>query len=112
MKKVECIVRPEKLEELIQGFEELGINGLNITQITGYGEQKGATKIYRGVKYEVKLKEKLKIEIVISDDKVEELIDTIVKTARTGEVGDGKIFIYDIEEAIKIRTGETGQDAV
>ncbi|MCK8828511.1 P-II family nitrogen regulator [Natroniella acetigena] len=112
MKKIECIIRPEKLEELIRALEELGINGLNLTQITGYGEQKGATKVYRGVKYEVKLKEKIKIEIVISKEEVKDLIDVIVNTARTGEVGDGKIFISEVEEAIRIRTGERGQDAV
>ncbi len=112
MKKIECIIRPTRLEELIQGVENLGISGLNITKIAGYGKQKGTSKTYRGVEYEVKLKEKLKIEIVTEDDKINSLIDIILKAARTDEVGDGKIFIYSIEEVIRIRTGEQGLDAI
>jgi nitrogen regulatory protein P-II 1 len=112
MKKVECIVRPSSIEELIVAAENLGVNGLNITQIAGYGKQKGATNIYRGVEYEVKLKEKLKVEIVIEEDKVEPLVNAIMEAVRTDEVGDGKIFIYPIEETIRIRTGEKGIKAI
>lgn len=112
MKKVECIIRPEKLEELVVAVEQLGINGLNITQIVGYGKQKGQTDTYRGVEYEVKFKEKLKVEIVVAEEKVEDLIDTIISSAQTGEVGDGKIFVYSIEEAVRIRTKEIGKEAI
>ncbi|AGB40784.1 nitrogen regulatory protein PII [Halobacteroides halobius DSM 5150] len=112
MKKVECIIRPTKLEELIVAVEELGINGMNITQIAGYGKQRGKKDVYRGVEYEVKLKEKLKVEMVIAKDKVDDLIDVIIETTRTDEVGDGKIFVYSIEETVRIRTGERGQKAI
>ncbi|GAB6136988.1 P-II family nitrogen regulator [Halanaerobaculum tunisiense] len=112
MKKVECIIRPTKLEELITAAEELGINGLNITQIAGYGKQKGKKDVYRGVEYEVKLKEKIKIELVVEESKVDNLVDVIIEATRTDEVGDGKIFIYHIEETVRIRTGERGRDAV
>ncbi|ADL13333.1 P-II family nitrogen regulator [Acetohalobium arabaticum] len=112
MKKVECIIRPEKLEELVVAVEQLGISGLNITQIAGYGNQKGQTDTYRGVEYEVKFKEKLKVEIVVDEEKVEDLVDKILSAARTGEVGDGKIFIYSIEEAVRIRTKEVGKEAI
>ncbi len=112
MKKVECIIRPEKLDQLIVALEGLGVSGLNITQIAGYGNQKGDTQIYRGVTYEVKLKEKLKIEMVVVDEKVEELVEKIVGAVKTDEVGDGKIFIYSIDEVVRIRTGDKGKEAI
>ncbi|GAB6098722.1 P-II family nitrogen regulator [Halanaerocella petrolearia] len=112
MKKVECIIRPSKLEELIVAVEELGISGLNITQIAGYGKQKGKKEVYRGVEYEVKLKEKLKVELVVAEDEVDDLVDVIVETTRTDEVGDGKIFVYSIDEAVRIRTGERDRKAI
>ena len=112
MKKVECIVRPAKLEEVIVAVEKLGISGLNITQIAGYGKQKGTKKVYRGVEYEVKLKEKLKIELVVEEEEAEAVVEAIVEATRTGEVGDGKIFVYEIEEAVRVRTGEKGKEAV
>lgn len=106
MKKIECIIRKSKLEDLVVEVEKLGISGLNITQIAGYGKQKGKQEIYRGVEYEVKLKEKLKVEMVVPAEKVDELIDVITEATRTGEVGDGKIFVYGIDQAVRIRTGE------
>ncbi len=112
MKKVEFIIRPEKLDDLIVACEEFGISGLNINQISGYGQQKGKTKVYRGVKYEVKLKQKLKVETVIADDEVDGLIKAVIEVVKTGEVGDGKIFVYDIKEAVRIRTGESGEKAL
>ncbi|MBM7556524.1 P-II family nitrogen regulator [Halanaerobacter jeridensis] len=112
MKKVECIIRPSKLEDLVVEVEKLGINGLNITQIAGYGKQKGKQEVYRGVEYEVKLKEKLKVEMVVQADQVDELIDIITDASRTGEVGDGKIFVYSIDQAVRIRTGEEDEKAV
>ncbi len=113
MKKIECMVRPACLEQLVITMEKLDLGGMNITQVVGYGSQKGAgdTSIYRGVEYTVKLKEKLKVETVVPDSMVETVIEQILKATRTDSVGDGKIFIYNIEEAIRIRTGERG-DAV
>ncbi len=112
MKKIECIIRPTHLEEVIVAVEKIGINGLNITQIAGYGTQKGMKKNYRGVEYEVKLKEKLKIDMIVEEDQVDTLVDAIVEVARTDNVGDGKIFIYPVEETIRIRTGERGKEAI
>jgi nitrogen regulatory protein P-II 1 len=112
MKKVECIIRPSKLEELVVEAEKVGISGLNITQIAGYGEQKGKQEVYRGVEYEVKLKEKLKVEMVVQSEQVDELIDVITDSSRTGNVGDGKIFVYSIDRAVRIRTGEEGAEVV
>jgi nitrogen regulatory protein P-II 1 len=100
------------LEELVVAVETLGINGMNISQIAGYGNQKGAKKVYRGVEYDVKLKEKLKVEIVVEETKVDDLIEAIREATKTDSVGDGKIFIYAIEEAIRIRTGEKGKEAI
>ena len=112
MKKIECIIRPSKLEDLVVEVEKIGISGLNITQIAGYGKQKGKQEVYRGVKYEVKLKEKLKVEMVVPADKVEDIIDVITDSSRTGNVGDGKIFVYGIDKVVRIRTGEEDERAV
>ncbi|MFW6309415.1 MAG: P-II family nitrogen regulator [bacterium] len=112
MKKIEAIVRPEKLDILIDRLEDAGITGLNVVEVKGYGSQKGHTESYRGVTYRIKLRKKIRIETVVSDDKSEKIIDTIIETAQTGEVGDGKIFISDIENAVRIRTGEKGEKAL
>ena len=112
MKKIEAIVRPEKLDILIDRLEETGITGMNVVQIKGYGSQKGHTEVYRGVTYRIKLREKIRIETVVNDDMAEKVVNTIIDTAKTGEVGDGKIFISDIEDAIRIRTGERGETAL
>ncbi len=112
MKKVECIIRPSKLDDFVAEIEEIGVSGLNITQIAGYGEQKGKQEVKSELEYEVELKEKLKVEIVVNEDVVDDLLDVIVECSRTGEVGDGKIFVYSIDKAIRIRTGEKGKDVV
>ena len=112
MKKIEAIIRPEKLDILIDRLENAGVTGLNVINIKGYGTQKGHTEVYRGVTYNIKLRKKTRIETVIPDDLEEEVVDTIVETAKTGEVGDGKIFISDIKDTVRIRTGESGQEAL
>ena len=112
MKKIEAIIRPGKLDEVQAALDQFGVSGLTVTQVIGCGKQKGHTQIYRGVEYKVYLLPKVKIEMVVKDQAVEPIIQIISKAARSGEVGDGKIFIYPVEEAIRIRTGETGEDAL
>ena len=112
MKKIEAIVRPEKLDILIDRMESAGVNGLNITQVKGYGSQKGHTEVYRGVTYNIRLRKKIKIETVVADKIAEEVVKTITETARTGEAGDGKIFISEIKDAVRIRTGEKAEKAL
>ena len=108
MKKLEIIIRPEKLEDLKAILEESNVNGLNIANIMGYGNQKGVVKRYRGAEYRVNLLPKIKVETVVT----ESLIDKIVKEINTGNYGDGKIFVYDVQDAVRIRTGERGQEAL
>jgi len=112
MKKIEAIIRPGKLDEVQAALDQFGVSGLTVTQVIGCGKQKGHTQIYRGVEYKVYLLPKVKIEMVVKDQAVEQIIQIISKAARSGEVGDGKIFIYPVEEAIRIRTGESGEDAL
>ena len=112
MKKIEAIVRPEKLDILIDRMESAGVNGLNISKVKGYGSQKGHTETYRGVTYNIRLRKKIKIETIVADEIAEEVVETITETARTGEVGDGKIFISEIKDAVRIRTGENGADVL
>lgn len=112
MKKIEAIIRPEKLDILIDKLEDIGINGMNISTVKGYGSQKGHTETYRGVTYHIRLREKTRIELVIEDNMQEKVIDTITDTVHTGKVGDGKIFICPVEDAVRIRTGETGDKAL
>ena len=112
MKKIEAIIRPGKLDEAQAALDEFGVTGLTVTQVIGCGKQKGHTQIYRGVEYEVHLLPKVKIEMVVKDQAVEQIIQIISKAVRSGEVGDGKIFVHPVEEAIRIRTGETGEDAL
>ena len=112
MKKIEAIVRSEKLDILIDRLEEAGITGLNITKVQGYGTQKGHTETYRGVTYRIKLRKKIKLETVVPDEIKEDVVSTIIETAKTGEVGDGKIFVSNIENAVRIRTGEEGSEAL
>ena len=112
MKKLEIIIRPEKLEDLKAILEESNVNGLNIANIMGYGNQKGVVKRYRGAEYRVNLLPKIKVETVVSDEVSEALIDKIVKEINTGNYGDGKIFVYNVENAIKISTGAEGYDAL
>ena len=112
MKKIEVIIRPEKLEAVRSALENVGYTGLMITEIEGHGKQKGVVQQWRGEKYKVDFLPKIKIEIVVKDDKVESIIKTIIDNAKTGEIGDGKIFIYSIDNAIRIRTGEKGELAL
>tara|TARA_B110000014_G_C20122854_1_gene595933 strand:- start:3772 stop:4149 length:378 start_codon:yes stop_codon:yes gene_type:complete len=112
MKKVEAIVKPFKLEDIKEALSEIGIQGMTVTEVKGFGRQKGHTEIYRGSEYTVDFLPKVKLEIVVDDEQVESVIDKIVSTANTGKIGDGKVFVSPIEEAVRIRTGEKGPDAV
>lgn len=112
MKKVEAIIRPSKLDDIKEALGRFGIHGMTVTEVVGCGLQKGKKEIYRGTEYTINLLPKIKIEIVIRDKWLDEVMELITKTARTGEIGDGKIFIYDISNAVKIRTGESGDDAI
>lgn len=112
MKKIEAIIRPFKLEEVKEALVEEGIRGLTISEVRGYGRQKGHTETYRGSEYRIEFVPKIKIEVIIEDSKVEKIVDAILKTAKTGQVGDGKIFIYNVEDVVRIRTGESGKDAL
>lgn len=112
MKKLEIIIKPERLEDLKRILNELQANGLMITNIMGYGKQKGYVQIYRGHENHVNLLPKVKVETVVPTETAEKIVDRVIKEITTGNVGDGKIFIYDVEDAIRIRTGERGQDAL
>lgn len=112
MKKVEAIIRPGKLDDVQSALNDFGISGLTVTQVLGCGKQKGHTQVYRGVEYKVYLLPKVKIEVVVKDQALEQVISIITEAARTGEVGDGKIFVYPMEEAVRIRTGERGDDVL
>jgi nitrogen regulatory protein P-II 1 len=112
MKKIEAIIKPFKLDEVKEALQEAGIQGLSVTEVKGFGRQKGHTELYRGAEYVVDFLPKVKIEVVLSDDMVDTAIEAIIAAARTDKIGDGKIFVYSVEQAIRIRTGETGDDAV
>lgn len=112
MKKIEAIIRHFKLEDVKGALTELGIHGMTVTEVRGFGRQKGHTEVYRGTEYAVDLVPKLKLEVVCADDHLKSVIDTILRSAQTGEIGDGKIFVTDLQEAIRIRTGEHGIDAL
>ena len=112
MKKIEAIIRPHKLDEVREALQEVGFRGLTVTEVKGYGRQMGHSEIYRGSEYTINFLPKVKIELVCSDNNVEKAIDVILKKAKTGEVGDGKIFVSSVQEVIRVRTEETGDDAV
>lgn len=112
MKKVEAIVRHFKLEDVKNALTENGIHGMTVCEVRGFGRQKGHTEIYRGTEYAVDFVPKVKIEVVCSDENLQTVIDTILQTAQTGQIGDGKIFVSNLENAIRIRTGETGMEAI
>jgi nitrogen regulatory protein P-II 1 len=112
MKKIECVIKPFKLDEVREALSELGVSGLTVTEVKGFGRQKGHTELYRGAEYVVDFLPKVKIEVVIGDDLVEKAIDAIVKAARTGKIGDGKIFVTSVEHVVRIRTGEVNEDAI
>ena len=112
MKKVEAIIRPFKLDEVKEALLEEGIRGLTISEVRGYGRQKGHKETYRGSEYQIEFVPKIKIEVVVDDNMAEKVVETILKNAKTGQVGDGKIFIYNIEDIIRIRTDESGPEAL
>ena len=112
MKKIEAIIKPFKLEEVKDALGEIGIEGMTVTEVKGFGRQKGHTEIYRGSEYTVDFLPKIKIELVLPDEKLEDAITAIVKAAKTGKIGDGKVFVSDVQEAIRIRTDEKGVAAV
>ena len=112
MKKIEAIIKPFKLDEVKEALQDIGIQGLSVTEVKGFGRQKGHTELYRGAEYVVDFLPKVKIEVVLADDMVEAAVDAIIAAARTDKIGDGKIFVSPVEQAIRIRTGETGADAI
>jgi len=112
MKKIEAIIRHFKLDEIKTALTEVGVEGMTITEVKGYGRQKGHTEMYRGNEYAIDFVPKVKMEVVVTEDNLKKVVDTIMEKAQTGQMGDGKIFIADMSEVIRIRTGETGKDAV
>lgn len=112
MKKIEAIVKPFKLDDVREALADVGVAGMTVTEVKGFGRQKGHTEMYRGAEYNVDFLPKVKMEIVVSSDQEERAIEAIMSTAQTGKIGDGKIFVYDVERVIRIRTGEENEDAV
>jgi nitrogen regulatory protein P-II 1 len=112
MKKIEAIIKPFKLDEVKEALQEIGLQGITVIEAKGFGRQKGHTELYRGAEYVVDFLPKVKIEVVLSDDMLDKAIEAIQKAAKTGRIGDGKIFISSVEDAIRIRTGESGRDAI
>ena len=112
MKKIEAIIQPFKLEPVKEALHGISVEGMTVSEVKGFGRQKGIREVYRGMEYQVDFLPKVKIEIVAQDDKVQAIVDTIIAKARTGRIGDGKIFVYPVSEVIRIRTGETGESAV
>ncbi|MBI5937364.1 MAG: P-II family nitrogen regulator [Betaproteobacteria bacterium] len=112
MKKIEAIIKPFKLDEVREALSAMGVTGLTVTEVKGFGRQKGHTELYRGAEYVVDFLPKVKIELVVADSLVDSAIEAIVKSARTGKIGDGKIFVSNVEQVVRIRTGETGDAAI
>jgi nitrogen regulatory protein P-II 1 len=112
MKKIEAIIKPFKLDEVREALSEIGVTGLTVTEVKGFGRQKGHTELYRGAEYVVDFLPKVKVEVILQEAQVERAIESIVKAARTGKIGDGKIFVTAVEQVIRIRTGESGEAAV
>ncbi len=112
MKKVEAIIKPFKLDEVKEALNEIGIQGITVSEVKGFGRQKGHTELYRGAEYVVDFIPKIKMEIIVSDDIVSKVVDSIEQAAKTGRIGDGKIFVTNVEEVVRIRTGERGEDAL
>lgn len=112
MKKLEMIIRPEKLEDVKEVLDSAGVYGMTVSMVSGCGHQKGRKEIYRGTEYNINLLPKLKMELVVKDEVVDFLVQKVIRTVKTGEVGDGKIFVYPVEDAVRIRTGESGESAI
>lgn len=112
MKKIEAIIKPFKLDDVREALADQGITGMTVTEVKGFGRQKGHTELYRGAEYMVDFLPKVKIELIVTDDILEMCIETIMKTAQTGKIGDGKIFVYDVEQVVRIRTGEVDEAAI
>jgi nitrogen regulatory protein PII len=112
MKKIEAVIKPFKLDEVREALSEIGVSGMTVTEVKGFGRQKGHTELYRGAEYVVDFLPKIKIEIVVADAQLESAIEAIISAARTGKIGDGKIFVSSVEQVMRIRTGETGEAAV
>jgi nitrogen regulatory protein P-II 1 len=112
MKKVEAIIKPFKLDEVREALSEIGVSGLTVTEVKGFGRQKGHTELYRGAEYVVDFLPKVKVEVIVADNLVERVIEAVIKAARTGKIGDGKIFVTSVEQVVRIRTGESGEAAV
>ncbi|MCG6873928.1 MAG: P-II family nitrogen regulator [Betaproteobacteria bacterium] len=112
MKKIEAVIKPFKLDEVREALAEVGVAGLTVTEVKGFGRQKGHTELYRGAEYVVDFLPKVKIEVVVTDDMVDQVIEAMIKSARTGKIGDGKIFVSGVDQVVRIRTGETNEAAV
>jgi nitrogen regulatory protein P-II 1 len=112
MKKVEAIIRPFRIDDVREALGELGVKGMTLTEVKGYGRQKGHTELYRGSEYQIDFLPKIKLEVIVADNMVDKVVDTIMNAAKTGQVGDGKIFVYAVEDAVRVRTGESGEDAL
>lgn len=112
MKKIEAIIKPFKLDEVKEALNEIGIKGITVSEVKGFGRQKGHTELYRGTEYVVDFLPKIKMEIVVREDMVAKVVETIVGAARTGRIGDGKVFVMSVDEAVRIRTGESGEEAI
>jgi len=112
MKKIEAVIKPFKLDEVREALSEVGVTGLTVTEVKGFGRQKGHTELYRGAEYVVDFLPKVKVEVVVGDKDVQNCIDAIIKAARTGKIGDGKIFVNSVEQVVRIRTGETNESAI
>ena len=112
MKKVDAVIKPFKLDEVKDKLNEIGIKGITVSEVKGFGRQKGHTELYRGAEYVVDFLPKIKLEIVVADDQLDEVVNAIIKSAQTGRIGDGKIFVTHLEDTIRIRTGERGEDAI
>ena len=112
MKKIEAVIKPFKMDDVREALSEVGVSGMTVTEVKGFGRQKGHTELYRGAEYNVDFLPKVKVELIVANELVERCIEAIINTAKTGKIGDGKIFVYDVERVIRIRTGEENEDAV
>jgi nitrogen regulatory protein P-II 1 len=112
MKKIEAIIRPFRLDDVREALAEVGVKGMTLTEVKGYGRQKGHTELYRGSEYQIDFLPKIKLEVVVPEKLADKVVETILKAAKTGQVGDGKIFLYDVEDVIRVRTGESGESAL